>query len=118
MAMVNRIVSGAHYGVRDWLMQRVTAVVMAAYLLFMAGFLLTHHPLQYADWHALFQSQLVRLASLLFLLGLFLHAWVGMRDILMDYVKPTGIRLAAEVAVILALVTYAAWSVQILWSIR
>lgn len=116
--MVNRIVSGAHYGLRDWLMQRVTAVVMALYAVFMLGFLLTHRPLQFADWQGLFDCLPVRLASLLFLLSLYLHAWVGVRDILMDYVHPTGLRLAAQVAVILALVAYAAWSVQILWGLK
>jgi succinate dehydrogenase / fumarate reductase membrane anchor subunit len=44
-----------------------------------------------------------------------LHAWVGMRDILMDYIKPTGLRLALEVLVILVLVGCAGWAVQILW---
>lgn len=116
--MVNRIVSGAHYGVRDWLAQRITAVVMVAYLLYLAGFLLMHQPLQYADWSALFHSLGMRLASLLFLLSLYLHAWVGMRDILMDYIKPTGVRLAGEVTVILALFLYLAWSVQILWGVQ
>lgn len=116
--MVNRIVSGAHYGLRDWLMQRVTAVVMALYAIFMLGFLLTHQPLQFADWQALFECLPVRLASLLFLFSLYLHAWVGVRDILMDYVHSTAARLAAQVAVILALVAYAAWSVQILWGLK
>lgn len=115
--MVDRIVSGAHYGLRDWLMQRVTAVVMVLYTLFMAAFLLTHQPLQFSDWSGLFRNQWVRLASLLFLLSLYLHAWVGVRDILMDYVHRTGFRLAAEILVILALIAYAAWSVQILWGL-
>lgn len=116
--MVNRIVTGAHYGLRDWLIQRVSAVVMVVYILFVATFLLTHQPLQYAAWRDLLQNQLMRLASLLFLLNLYLHAWVGMRDIFMDYLKPVGIRLVAEVAVILSLVAYTAWSVQILWGIQ
>jgi len=116
--MVNRIVTGAHYGLRDWLIQRVTAVVMVVYILFVTAFLLTHQPLQYAVWSDLFQHQLMRLASLLFLLSLYLHAWVGMRDIFMDYLKPVGLRLVAEVAVILSLVAYTAWSVQILWGIQ
>jgi len=55
---------------------------------------------------------------LLFLFGVFIHAWVGMRDIFMDYVHPTVIRLALHVAVILALLAYAAWAVQILWSVQ
>lgn len=115
--MVKRNVSGAHYGLKDWLIQRVTAVSMALYTLFLAGFLLTHRTLDYHAWQGLFQSQPVRLASLLFLFSVFIHAWVGMRDIFMDYIHPTFIRLAQHVAVILALVAYAAWAAQILWSV-
>lgn len=114
--MVNRLVSGAHYGLKDWLIQRVTAVVMALYSLFLIGFFLTQ-PLTFASWQGFFHCLPVRLASLLFLLSVFIHAWVGMRDIFMDYVHPTVIRLALHVAVILALVAYAAWAVQILWSV-
>lgn len=114
--MVNRIVSGAHYGLRDWLIQRVTAVVMALYTLFLIGFLVTQS-LTFESWQGLFQNLPVRLFSLLFFFSLFLHAWVGMRDIFMDYVHPTGIRLALHVAVILALLAYAAWAAQILWGV-
>lgn len=116
--MVERVATGAHYGLRDWLMQRVTAVVMTIYTLFIAAFLATHQPLEFGEWQRLFQNQWMRFASLLFLLSLYLHAWVGVRDILMDYVKPTVIRLALEVLTIIALVVYTAWSVQILWGIR
>ena len=62
-------------------------------------------------------QQWMRLASLLFLLALFWHAWIGLRDIFMDYVKPAGLRLALLVGVVLLLVGYALWSVQILWSL-
>ncbi len=116
--MVERIVTGAHYGLRDWLMQRVTAVVMALYTLFLVAFLLSHQPLQFADWSGLFHHPWMRLASLLFLLSLYLHAWVGVRNILMDYVHSTALRLTAEVLVILMLVAYAAWSGQILWGLQ
>ncbi|MBZ0105150.1 MAG: succinate dehydrogenase, hydrophobic membrane anchor protein [Sulfuricella denitrificans] len=115
--MVKRIVSGAHYGLKDWLIQRVTAVVMAFYSLFLIGFFLTQ-PLTYASWNSLFYSLPVRLASLLFLFSVLIHAWVGMRDIFMDYIHPTFIRLTLHVAVILALMAYAAWAVQILWSVQ
>ena len=113
---MSRAVSGAHYGLRDWLAQRITAVVMAAYTVFIVGFLLLHHPLQFADWRGLFRHDWVRLFSMLFWFSLLLHAWVGVRDILMDYVRPTGIRLALQVLAILALVAYGAWAAQILWS--
>ncbi len=113
--MVDRIVTGAHYGLRDWLMQRVTAVVMALYALTMAGWLLLHPGLNYDTWIALFSSNAVRTFSLLFLLAVYCHAWVGVREIVMDYVKPAGIRLVIYVAVLLALLLYIIWSVQILW---
>lgn len=114
--MVKRIVSGAHYGLKDWLVQRVTAVVMALYTLFLIGFFLTQ-PLSFESWQGLFHGQPMRLASLVFLFSVFIHAWVGMRDIFMDYVHPTVIRLALHVAVILALAAYAFWAAQILWSV-
>ena len=91
--------------------------MMAFYTLLLVGFFLTQ-PLSFAALQSLFHSLPVRLASLLFLFSLFLHAWVGMRDIFMDYVHPTVIRLALHVAVILALLAYAAWAVQILWSVQ
>jgi succinate dehydrogenase / fumarate reductase membrane anchor subunit len=113
--VVKRIVIGAHDGLRDWLVQRVSAVVMVVYTLLMIAILLAQSPLQYAEWKTLFSQQWMRLASLLFLLSLFIHAWIGVHDILMDYVHATGIRLGLQIAVIIALVVYTAWSIQILW---
>ncbi len=113
--MVNRVVVGAHYGLRDWLMQRITALLMALYCMAMVGYLLMQPYWGYDVWTELFSSQTVRTFSLLFLLGLFYHAWVGIRDIVMDYVKPASARLVIHVLVILALLLYTIWSVQILW---
>lgn len=115
--MLNRIVTGAHYGLRDWLIQRITAVVMVLYTLGIAGYLLLQPALDYNAWTLLFSSNVVRTFSLLFLLSVFYHAWIGMRDIVMDYVKPAAIRLIIYVLVILALLLYVIWSVQILWGI-
>jgi len=115
--MVRRIIVGAHYGLRDWLVQRVSAVVMALYTLLFVVILIAAPPRHYGAWKALFAAQPMKLATFLFLVNLFLHAWIGMRDILMDYVQPTGLRLGLQVLVILALVAYAGWSLQILWSV-
>ncbi len=116
--MVDRVVVGAHYGLRDWLVQRITAVVMAVYSVFMAGCLLfNEHAAGYASWKAVFAGAGAKTFTLLFLLSLFYHAWIGVRDIVMDYVKPASIRLAIHVLVILALVLYVIWSVQILWGV-
>lgn len=115
--MVNRVVTGAHYGLRDWLAQRVTAAVMAVYVLSLAAWLLLQPQLDYDVWTGLFSSNIMRSFSLLFLLCLFYHAWIGVRDIVMDYVHPAGVRLLVHVLVILALVMYVIWSVQILWGL-
>lgn len=106
---------GAHYGLGAWLLQRLTAVVMAAYTVFILALLLWCPPAGYADWKALFSGAFVRLATMLFFLALLYHAWVGVRDIVMDYVKPTGLRLALQAFVGTALVFYLVWSVSILW---
>jgi len=106
---------GAHYGLSAWLMQRLTAVVMVAYTLLVAGILLACPPATYADWKGLFSGPFLRLATMLFFLALLYHAWVGVRDIIMDYVKPTGVRLALQALVGTALVFYLVWSVSILW---
>ena len=113
--MVNRVVVGAHYGLRDWLGQRVSAVVMVVYSVGLAIYLLLQDHLGYDVWTGLFSSLAMRTFSLLFLLALFYHAWIGIRDIVMDYVKPASVRLVIHVLVILALVLYTIWSVQILW---
>jgi succinate dehydrogenase / fumarate reductase membrane anchor subunit len=115
--MVNREVSGAHYGLRDWLAQRLTAIVMLLYTLVVAGLLIASSKIDYAAWRALFSPQWMKLATLLFLLSVYYHAWVGVRNIFMDYVKHGGLRLALYAMVIAALIAYAAWSAQILWSI-
>ncbi|MDX8380085.1 MAG: succinate dehydrogenase, hydrophobic membrane anchor protein [Gallionella sp.] len=113
--MVNRVVVGAHYGLRDWLVQRVTAVVMALGSVSLSVYILLHPHLGYEGWIALFSSQIVRSFALLFLFSLFYHAWIGIRDIVMDYVKSAAVRLLIYVLVILVVILYAIWSVDILW---
>jgi succinate dehydrogenase / fumarate reductase membrane anchor subunit len=115
--MVNRVVTGAHYGLRDWLVQRVTAVVMAVYAVVLVGYLVMQPSFGYDTWVFLFSGSAMRTFSMLFLLSVYYHAWIGVRDIVMDYVKPAGMRLLLHVLVVLALVLYTIWSVQILWGI-
>lgn len=115
--MVTRIVVGAHYGLRDWLAQRVTAVVMAVYTLILGGGLLLGPSLSQDAWRALMSGGFMRFATFLFILCLCYHAWVGVRDIWMDYVQPAGIRLCLHVVTLLLLVGCAGWAIQILWSL-
>lgn len=115
--MVNREVIGAHYGLRDWLVQRVTAVLIATYTLLFLILLIISPKIDFTTWRSLFAPQWMKFATLLFLTSLYLHAWIGVRNIFMDYVKCGGLRLVLYVIVIALLIVYAGWSVQILWSI-
>jgi succinate dehydrogenase / fumarate reductase membrane anchor subunit len=112
--VVNRIIVGAHYGLKDWLAQRVTALVMIAYtVIFLVA--LGRGTVSYASWKALFAQEWMRFATFLFVASVLIHAWVGVRNIWMDYIKHTGLRLALQVATILWLVGCAGWAMQILW---
>jgi succinate dehydrogenase / fumarate reductase membrane anchor subunit len=113
--VVKRVVVGAHYGLRDWLAQRITAVIMALYSVIMLFVLWSKSPLTYESWQGLFAQGWMRVATLLFGASLAWHAWVGVRDILMDYIKPDGLRLTLQVATLLTLALYLGWTVQILW---
>jgi len=113
--VVERNVTGAHYGLRDWLAQRITAAIMAVYTVILLVVLVGGMPITYAVWKDLFAQGWMRVATLLFGASLAWHAWVGMRDILMDYVKPVGARLTLEVGVLLVIAGYLGWTVQILW---
>lgn len=113
--MVKREVIGAHHGLRDWLAQRITAVIMAVYTVLILSAVAGLPQVDYWKWKVLWQTPLVRYATVLFMASLLLHAWIGVRNIFMDYVKDPALRLTLYVLVILALLGYAVWSVQILW---
>ncbi len=110
-----RVVVGAHYGLRDWLSQRVTAVLMALFTLVLLVQVLMPGPLGYDKWAGIFAAQWMKVLSFVVFIALAWHAWVGMRDILMDYVKPVGMRLVLQVATLVWLLGCTGWAVQVLW---
>ena len=110
-----RIVVGAHYGMRDWLSQRVTAVLMALFTLVLLAQVLFGGKMDYYRWSAIFSSQWMKVLTFVVIVSLAWHAWVGVRDIWMDYIKPVGLRLVLQVFTIVWLVGCAGWAVQVLW---
>ena len=74
-------------------------------------------PQGYVGWQALFASQAMKLATFVFVLGMLLHAWIGLRDVLADYVPHVGLRSLLRKLVTLALLALAAWTWLILWSV-
>jgi len=111
-----RIVVGAHYGLRDWLAQRVTGVLMALFTFaLLAQVLLTSGDIGYDKWAGIFSAQWMKALTFALIMALIYHVWIGMRDIWMDYIKPVGARLVLQIFTIVWLVACAGWSIQVLW---
>jgi succinate dehydrogenase / fumarate reductase membrane anchor subunit len=115
--MVKRDIVGAHYGSRGWLAQRVTAVIMIVYTAVILSAIAGLPSMDYWQWKVFWQTTIVQYATILFIASLLYHAWIGVRNIFMDYIKDPGLRLALYVLVIAALLWYGTWSVRILWSL-
>lgn len=111
-----RIVVGAHYGLRDWLSQRITAALMALFtLLVLFQLLISSGPTSYETWAGIFSSQWMKVVTFTVVISLTYHVWVGMRDIWMDYIKAVWLRLSLQVFTIVWLVGCAGWAIQVLW---
>ncbi|PAU53540.1 succinate dehydrogenase, hydrophobic membrane anchor protein [Pseudomonas sp. PIC25] len=122
--MVTNVTNLSRSGLYDWMAQRVSAVVLAAYFLFLLGYLVASPSLTYADWHGLFSQNWMRIFSLLALVALGAHAWVGMWTISTDYLTPmslgkwaTGVRFLFQAVCGIAMFAFFVWGVQILWGI-
>jgi len=115
--MVKSVLGVNHQGVRDWLMQRMTAILMVAGVIALIGYLIMHPGLSYMDWHDLFTKGWVKVAALLFILSVLYHAWLGIWIVLTDYVKLFVLRLALELIFLLALITCFLAGLLIVWGI-
>jgi succinate dehydrogenase / fumarate reductase, membrane anchor subunit len=111
-----RVVVGAHYGFRDWLSQRVTAAVMALFtLLVLVQVIFSRGPIGYDKWAGIFAAQWMKVLTFTVIASLLWHAWVGMRDVWMDYIKAVWLRLVLQVFTIVWLTGCAGWAIQVLW---
>ena len=111
-----RLVVGAHYGLRDWLAQRITATLMALFtLLVLLQLIFSSGPIGYDKWAGIFNPQWMRALTFTVIVALTYHVWVGMRDIWMDYIKPVGLRLGLHIFTIVWLLSCMGWAVQVLW---
>ena len=113
----NRLVVGAHYGLTEWLLQRITAVIMVIFTIVFLIVYLIFGNASYEGWASLFANQFIKIITFLTLLSLFYHAWVGIRDIWMDYIASAGLRLTLQTLTVLWLVGCAGYTAQILWRV-
>ena len=110
-----RLVVGAHYGSRDWLSQRVTAVLMALFTVVLVVQVLLPGEMGYYKWAGIFAPQWMKFLTFIVIVALAVHAWVGVRDIFMDYIKPVALRLVLQVFAIVWLLGCAGWAAQVIW---
>ena len=115
--MVGNVTSLTGKGLRDWLLQRMSAVVLAMYTLFLAGFIYTQPELNFQHWHQLFQHLWMQIASLLVVVSLAIHAWIGIWTVTTDYLKSTGVRILVQFVVFVMLFFYILWGIVILWGL-
>ena len=101
-------------GARDWVLQRISAVVLAVYAVVIVGFFLFNQ-VDYQAWHGFMMSLPMKLFSLVAILSLVFHAWVGMWTVFTDYVKSSGLRIVLQSLVIIAILAYLFWGVMIFW---
>lgn len=122
--MVTAVTNLGRSGLFDWIVQRATAVILLAYVVFMLGYLMTHSGMTYAEWKGFFECTGVRIFSLLALVSICMHAWIGLWAVSTDYLTE---RLMGSKATILRLLFQAfsgllnfvllVWGIQVLWSV-
>ncbi|MCR8922906.1 succinate dehydrogenase, hydrophobic membrane anchor protein [Dasania sp. GY-MA-18] len=120
--MVTSVTNLGRSGLSDWLIQRVSAVVLLAYVIFLSYVLLACSP-DYQEWKALFENTCMRIFSVAALLAIAMHAWIGLWSVSTDYLtertlggKATLLRLSFQAISAAVLFTYVVWGIQILWS--
>ena len=101
-------------GLRAWFLQRATAVYLLLFILYTLQHLIFHAPADYAAWQGWVAQPAVSLGLLLFFASLLLHAWVGIRDVIIDYVHPTAIRVSVLTVIGFVLVACAVWALKII----
>ncbi len=118
--MVKQVISVTNWGrsgVSDWLIQRVSAVVIGAYVLWLSGYFLMHQGLDYFQWHALMTALPMQIFTLLMLLSVAAHAWIGLWTITTDYIKPANIRAVSQLVLAFMTLIYFIWAVLVLWGV-
>lgn len=107
--------STSHRGLYEWLVQRVTAIIIGVYTFFLWIYFLLNPTVSYSQWHALFHYLPMKLATFVVVFSMLWHAWIGLWTVFTDYIKPRSIRVILEATVIVLLLAYLAWTIEIMW---
>jgi succinate dehydrogenase / fumarate reductase, membrane anchor subunit len=104
-------------GLKDWVIQRLTALIITVYMGILVYFFMRHSSLDYATWYAFFSKTEMKIATILVFFSLILHVWVGLWTIATDYIKCLCLRLTFEVAFIVGLLVCFLWTIRIVWGL-
>lgn len=115
MLKLKEITSLTGSGLKDWYLQRVSAVVLTLYVLFVLGYIIGHHPLSFAAWYSLFHHTMSKVITIIALFALIGHAWIGMWTVFTDYIHNKTLRGVIMSLMILAFFIYFIWAIEILW---
>ncbi|NUU65081.1 succinate dehydrogenase membrane anchor subunit [Enterobacteriaceae bacterium BIT-l23] len=115
--MVSNASALGRNGVHDFLLVRATAIVIALYIIYMIGFFATSGELTWESWTAFFGSGFTKVFTLLALFSVLIHAWIGMWQVLTDYVKPVALRLVLQLAIVVALLVYVIYGFVVVWGV-
>jgi len=105
-------------GLGAWALQRATAIYIGLFGLAFLGVMLISPPQDYTQWRDWFADPLIGIATLVFIVSVLLHAWVGIRDVLIDYIKPLWLRVSLLALLALGLLTWGLWASQALILVR
>ncbi len=115
--MVSNASALGRNGVHDFLLVRATAIVLTLYILYMVGFFAITGELTYEVWSGFFASAFTKVFTLLALFSILIHAWIGMWQVLTDYVKPVALRLGLQLIVVVALLVYVIYGFVVVWGV-
>ncbi len=113
--MLIQLLSNKYPGMRLWLTQRLTALMMAIYVVALVMLLVFKQPSNYLEWLGFMQPWWMRSTTLIFFISLFVHAWLGVQDVLKDYIANLALRRVLHHLVNFSLWLYLAWICVILW---
>ncbi|MEY8713461.1 succinate dehydrogenase, hydrophobic membrane anchor protein [Mangrovibacter phragmitis] len=115
--MVSNASALGRNGVHDYILVRATAIIIALYIVYMVGFFATSGELTWQIWTGFFASAFTKVFTLLALFSVLVHAWIGMWQVLTDYVKPLAIRLVLQLAIVATLLVYVIYGFVVVWGV-
>lgn len=102
-------------GLLDWAAQRITSLIIGFYAVFLLVYVINNHPMYFAQWQNLFGNTAMKIATVITIASILWHAWIGLWTVFTDYIHSKTVRIIAELIVLLLLVGYLVWLIEILW---